>query len=97
MGKLKSVKWLKPDQPKRFILIWRNKWLTADAKTIGEMASKLNEAADQLVEMANAGVVLESSTDGNDDYALLSTTDPAVAKKFGLESDVYDEDEGEDD
>jgi hypothetical protein len=38
-----------------FTMIWRNKYLTADATSIEEMAAKLEAAAAELRAMAAAG------------------------------------------
>ncbi len=72
---------------KRYEALWRNKWLTSEAKTIDEMIESLRAAADQLDEMRKAGVSLEDNGGVGDDYATLVTTDPEVAKKFGMEEE----------
>jgi hypothetical protein len=69
-------------QERYYSMTWRNKFLTTEAKTIGEMAEILEGAAEQLREMERAGVTLGDGA--VDDYAQLETTDPEVAKKFGL-------------
>ncbi|NCC32367.1 MAG: hypothetical protein EOM24_10135, partial [Chloroflexia bacterium] len=63
---------------KRYISTWRNKWLTADAKTIEDMINMLRAAADELDQMRRDGVVLEDEGGIGDDYAQLVTTDPKV-------------------
>lgn len=70
---------------KQFELMWRNKWLTADAKTIADMIRKLREAADHLQLMSENGVTLYDGGSAEDDYALLITTDEKVANLFGME------------
>jgi hypothetical protein len=66
-----------------YMMLWRNKFLTVDAKTMGEMAHKLREAAAELEAMHATGkVTLEGGME--DDYALLVTTDLEVAKRFGF-------------
>lgn len=87
---------------KRFIMIWRNKWLTSKAKSIEEMISMLRAAADQLDQMCKDGVILDDDGAVGDDYAHLVTTDPKVAEKYGLvdESEYWEidaEDEGSED
>jgi len=77
---------------KRYETIWRNKWLTAQATSLGEMASMLEAAAGELREMAAAGVELDTQGMG-DDYAFLYTSDPAVADRFGF----HEEESGEED
>ena len=64
-------------------ITWRNKWLTANAKTIVEMAQFLEEAAAELRRMDAAGVKLDTSG-MDDDYAMLYTCDLETAKEFGF-------------
>lgn len=74
----------KSAKSRRYVLIWRNKFLTTEATSIGEMAKILREASENLEAMEKAGVTLE---DGGveDDYAFLVTEDAKVAKNFGME------------
>lgn len=77
---------------RRFTFLWRNKWLTAQAKTIQQMEALLRKAADQLAVMAADGVKLEDGgTD--DDYAMLVTSDPKIAKKHEMEEEEEEEEE----
>jgi hypothetical protein len=75
--------------PKRYLTVWRNKFLTTEAKTLGEMVAGLRSAADTLAAMLADGVTLDPDGGTGDDYAHLMTTDPEVAKKY----DMHDEDE----
>lgn len=81
----------------RYVALWRNKWLTAEAKTIDEMIVLLKEAADTLEAMRRDGVVLENDGGITDDYAHLVTTDPDVAKKYDMieESEYWGSEEKE--
>ncbi|MBM4000699.1 MAG: nucleotidyltransferase family protein [Planctomycetes bacterium] len=82
---------------RRYVTIWRNKWLTAEAKSVEEMIRMLRSAADRLDQMRKDGVVLDDESGVGDDYARLVTTDPTVAEKYGLvEESEYWEDEEED-
>jgi hypothetical protein len=72
---------------KRYEMLWRNNWLTSEAKTIEEMIEALRAAADRLDEMRKAGVTLEDNGGVGDDYATLVTTDPNVATKFGMDEE----------
>jgi hypothetical protein len=74
---------------------WRNKWLTAEARTIEEMIAGLRGAADELQAMQEAGVTLLDDGAAADDYARLVTDDPAVAARFGFEEEEDDDDEDE--
>ena len=69
---------------KRFVTTWRNKWLTAGAKSIEDMISMLRAAADDLDRMRKDGVTLDDNGGTGDDYAHLVTTDAEVAEKYGL-------------
>lgn len=84
-------------RPKKYYLLWRNKWLTAEAKSIGEMAAALKAAAEELDQMAADGIVLSADGGIAGDYAYLVTTDPAIAKKYKMwdESEFWDEDESD--
>lgn len=79
-----------------YTLLWRNKWLTSDAQSLGDMIEALSCAVSTLRRMQEAGVVLDVEGGGiDDDYAALVTTDPRVAEEFGfvLEGDVEGDDE----
>lgn len=91
-GKFKEL-W--SEARKRYVITWRNKWLTAKAKSIEEMSKQLHAAAEQLEQMQKDGVFLEDNGGVADDYALLVTTDPAIAEKYGMvdESEYWGVDE----
>lgn len=84
---------------KRYVLLWRNKWLSADAKSVQDMIQMLQSAADTLRSMLADGVTLDPEGGTSDDYAYLVTTDPVVAKKYDMHNekefwgDVDDDDE----
>lgn len=82
---------------KRFALIWRNKWLTSEAKSLEEMITLLQSAASELQEMLDDGVALSMGGGTADDYAYLVTSDPEIAKKYGMhdESEFWEDDEDE--
>lgn len=65
-----------------YATFWRNKFLTINAKSIGEMAALLEAAAKELRKMEAAGVRLDGLA--NDDYAMLVTDDPRVAHMFNM-------------
>jgi hypothetical protein len=86
--------WLATRQiTKRYVLIWRNKWLTAEAKSIDEMIASLGEAAELLANMKRDGVELGPQGDTGNDYAYLVTSDPEIARKYGMseESELWDD------
>lgn len=82
----------------RYVTPWRNKRLTSGAKTIDDMIERLGAAAGALKAMRQDGVVLEDDGRVGDDYALLVTTDPTVARKYDMveESEFWGESEKED-
>ena len=69
---------------RRYVDLWRNKWLTSAAETIQDMSASLRAAAETLEQMGRDGVIVEPSSGISDDYALLVTTDPDVAEKYGM-------------
>jgi len=74
---------------RRYVMLWRNKWLTAKAKTIDEMIGMLRGASEELQAMKRDGVFLDAKREGvDDDYAHLVTLDPVVAKKNGMEDEA---------
>lgn len=81
----------------RYEYLWRNKWLTADAETIEEMADMLENASKDLRTMSKDGITLENPHP-DDDYAFLVTNNEEVAKKHGLEDrrEIYGEEFFED-
>src|SRR5215218_1915614 len=81
------------DESRLYEYVWRNKWLTAKAESIGDMIGSLQAAADELREMKSRGVTLDQGGGVGDDYATLITDDPSVAEEFGFD----DRDEGEED
>jgi len=74
--------------PRRFVMLWRNKFLTAGAKSIGEIARTFRESADLLESMNADGVTLDPDAGTADDYAHLVTTDPVIAKKYGMHDEA---------
>jgi hypothetical protein len=74
---------------KRYMMVWRNKFLTTEARSLGDMIATLRDAVQHLEAMLADGVELEPDGGTGDDYARLVTTDPAVAKKY----DMHEEDE----
>ncbi len=71
----------------RYTLTWRNKYLATQARSIGDMAQALEDAARQLRGMEQDGVILDLDSGVEDDHALLVTTDPEVARRHDFEED----------
>jgi hypothetical protein len=53
-----------------------------------EMIRALGNAADELKCMRDDGVTLDPQGGTSDDYAYLVTSDPTVAKKYGMEDET---------
>jgi len=83
---------------KRYVLLWRNKFLTTEAKSLDEMIATLDAATDRLRKMKADGVVLDPEGGTADDYAHLVTTDPDIARKYDMhdESEFFGDDDEED-
>jgi hypothetical protein len=91
--------WQSARPPKRYLMLWRNKFLTAGAKTVDEMAEALRHAAETLAAMRADGVTLDPEGGTEDDYAYLVTTDPDIARKYDMHEESeflgqLEEDEG---
>ena len=71
-------------------LIWRNKYLTANAKTIDEMIQALHGAADDLRTLQSKGVTLSGESDMAGDFAYLITDDPTLAAEYGFDAPETD-------
>jgi hypothetical protein len=78
---------------RRFIRLWRNKFLTTDAKTLDEMLATFRAAITELESMKKDGVTLDADAGTADDYAHLVTTDPKIAERYGMveESEFWGE------
>ena len=74
---------------RRYVRLWRNKFLTADARRIDDMISVLQDAGETLRQMRDDGVTMDAAGGTSDDYAYLVTTESEVAKKY----DMHDESE----
>jgi len=90
------------ESTKVYMTLWRNKWLTAHAKSLDDMVEALREAAATLDAMRKDGVTLDPDGVG-DDYAHLVTSNPDIAKKYDMldETEFWgdgdEDDEDEDD
>lgn len=69
---------------RRYVRVWRNKFLTIDANSINDMIDHLKKATEELEAMRADGVTLEPDGGTADDYAYLVTTDPEIAQKYEM-------------
>ena len=78
---------------KRFVKIWRNRFLTVDAASLEAMISSLQQAVVTLQAMLADGVIIDPERGTTDSHVYLVTTDPEIAKKYGMhdESEFLDE------
>ena len=72
---------------RRYITIWRNKFLAVHSQSLEEMIAALSHATNKLKDMLNDGVVLDPQGGTGDDYAYLVTNDPEIAKKYEMEDE----------
>ncbi len=78
--------WAEINSPRRFVALWRKKWIRDEATTLENMIGGLRSAADTLKAMLDDGVVLDVSVGGaDDDYAHLVTTNPEIARKYDMQ------------
>lgn len=72
---------------KRYMTLWRNKFLTLEAKTLDDMIAGLRGAVATLEAMRADGVILDPEGSIGDDYGHLVTTDPDVARKYDMQDE----------
>jgi hypothetical protein len=72
---------------RRYVTLWRNKFLTIDATSFDDMINQLGGAVELLKQMRADGVQFDPEGGTADDYIQLFTTDPDVARKY----DMHDE------
>jgi hypothetical protein len=78
---------------KKYVTLWRNKFLTIEATKIDQMIESLRGAQQTLEAMRSDGVYLDPEGGTSDDYAYLVTHDPEIAKKYDMheESEFWGE------
>lgn len=78
---------------RRYVRLWRNKFLTMRVSSLEEMIGVLEHSkhsehsVEELKSMLRDGVVLDPGGGTADDYALLVTTDRIVAERYGMEDE----------
>ena len=84
---------------KKYVRLWRNKFLTLDAKSIDNMIDVLGGAVEELRQMKADGVTLDPAGGTADDHAHLVTNDASVAEKYGMheESEFFGDEDYEED
>lgn len=83
---------------KRYMTIWRNKFLTVHTKSFDEMIESLSKAVETLKAMKADGVLFDPKGGTVVDYVYLYTNDPIVARKYDMhdEAEFLGDDEGDD-
>jgi hypothetical protein len=83
---------------KRFSTIWRNKFITTDAKTIDDFIDTYEAFAEMFIEWKELGVKLDPEGGTEDDYAMFYTCDEEVAKELEFEDDemLYGDEDDDD-
>jgi len=78
---------------KKFIRVWRNKWITASASSIDDFIDTYERLASLMKRWKLSGITLDSDIFGgvDDDYAQFCTYDEAVAIKEDFEEEDLDE------
>ena len=78
----------------RYVLIWRHESIPADAEALDDLIDAMPRAASTLRAMRADGVTLDSSRGVSDGCAYLVTTEPEIAKRYGMhdEAELWDDD-----
>jgi hypothetical protein len=84
------------EKTKVYSALWRNKWITSEAKTIDDFIETYQDLAAMFSEWKEKGIVLNPESGISDDYAEFTTEDPKVADEFGFIEDLWEDCECED-
>ena len=84
-------------EKKKYITVWRNKWITSGAGNIDDFICTYERLAEQFKEWKTDGIILDPDIIGGvgDDYAQFCTYDEKIAFKHGFEEDDEDYYEGD--
>lgn len=74
--------------------LWRNKWITCDAKSIDDFIKTFEELTKMFIAWKAKGIKLDPESSINDDYAIFYTEDSKVAEQEDFEL-PFEEPEGE--
>lgn len=83
-----------PQLRKKYVTIWRNKWITSNAGSIDEFIKIYEGLAEMMKSWKAQGILLDPDIIGSvgDDYAQFCTYDKVVAVKEGFEEETSEED-----
>lgn len=69
----------------RYEHLWRNKFLTVEAKTIDNFIAIYEELASMFRDWKELGIELDPDSGIDDDYAVFVTSDEEIAQREGFE------------
>ncbi len=78
---------------KKYITVWRNKWITSKAGSIEDFIKVYKNLAEMMQRWKDKGIIIDPDIigGGGDDYAQFCTYDEAVALQEGFEEEEYEE------
>jgi len=82
-GKFEEI-WRVVNRPRRLVCLWPKALLALDAEAIRNATDEVRQQAATLQEMLAAGVTIDADGAEPDDSVYLVTTDPDVARRFGM-------------
>lgn len=78
-----------------YITIWRNKWITSNAKSIDDFINIFEALAKEFREWKDWGIQLNDDGGVGDDYATFTTDNMDIAIKAGFTVYIGDDRESE--
>ena len=80
-------------QRKKYITVWRNKWITSKAGSIDDFIKVYEDLAGVMRHWKEKGIVLDPDIDGGvgDDFAQFCTNDEEVALQEGFEKEEFED------
>ena len=75
------------EHPKKYIIVWRNKWITSKAGSIDDFIKVYKNLGEMMQRWKDKGIILDPDIIGGagDDYAQFCTYDETVALQEGFE------------
>ena len=82
-----------PQLPKKYVIEWRNKWITSDAESIDDIIEAYEKSAELMKRWKAEGIKLDPDIDDvyGVDYTQFYTYDEAVALKEGFKEHTFEE------
>ncbi len=81
------------EQPKKFVTLLRNKWITSEAGSIDDFIKVYEDLAKMMRGWKDKDIILDLDIFGavGDDYAQFCTNDETVAQQEGFEEEVFED------